>query len=274
MGANRWLGGVGGILAAVLLLAPGAGSRTAAPRPAAPPGTRSHRQRVRLIWDAATKTEHFIRRGTFDTASPDFGFLVPTPSEPELAEADDALFDTLEEWTKPEERYARRPGGGRRCQDGHRCRQRPAAVTVLGEAGRRAGRRQAEGDRHEGACWSGSRSTATPAGRRLEALARSLCQGRRVITAFKIAKPAGSGATTVSTKPLRMTFQTDGPFYPYREPEDMRTPGAYPDRYLGCSCWRIRKWTPDSEWRSCPSRGPSPGRDGSRRTRRRRCTPA
>jgi hypothetical protein len=47
-----------------------------------------------------------------------------------------------------------------------------------------------------------------------------------VITAFKVDKSKGPIGTNVSTRALRMTFKTDKPFYPYREPEDMRTPGA------------------------------------------------
>ena len=46
-----------------------------------------------IIWDAESKTEHFIRRAAFQSTSTDFGFLVPTPTQPELAEADDSVFD-------------------------------------------------------------------------------------------------------------------------------------------------------------------------------------
>src|ERR1019366_3826961 len=35
-----------------------------------------------IVWDPVKKIEHFIRRATFDTKSPDFGFLVPTPAVP------------------------------------------------------------------------------------------------------------------------------------------------------------------------------------------------
>ena len=39
-----------------------------------------------IVWEGATRTEHFVRRATFATTAADFGFLVPTPSKPELAE--------------------------------------------------------------------------------------------------------------------------------------------------------------------------------------------
>ena len=54
-----------------------------------------------IIWDAANKTQHFIRRASFQSAAPDFGFLVPTPSKPELAEASDAAFAHLARVTAP-----------------------------------------------------------------------------------------------------------------------------------------------------------------------------
>src|SRR5262245_43952479 len=44
-------------------------------------------QTVLIIWDAATKTEHFIRRASFKSQADDFGFLIPTPDRPELSES-------------------------------------------------------------------------------------------------------------------------------------------------------------------------------------------
>ena len=41
-------------------------------------------QTVVILWDAATKTQHFIRQASFKSEADDFGFLVPTPTQPEL----------------------------------------------------------------------------------------------------------------------------------------------------------------------------------------------
>jgi hypothetical protein len=72
-----------------------------------------------IIWDSATKTQHFIRRATFkasgkdDTPVQDFGFLVPTPTQPTVAEADDRIFDQLAKITEPvTETHKRSEGGG------------------------------------------------------------------------------------------------------------------------------------------------------------------
>src|SRR5579863_191440 len=48
-----------------------------------------------VIWDPANKMEHFIRDAKFQSDAPDFGFIAPSPSKPELSEASDAAFETL-----------------------------------------------------------------------------------------------------------------------------------------------------------------------------------
>src|ERR1700736_289419 len=55
-----------------------------------------------IVLDAANKKQHFIRRASFETKVPYFGFLVPTPTKPELAETPDEAFTKVEDWTKPE----------------------------------------------------------------------------------------------------------------------------------------------------------------------------
>ena len=47
--------------------------------------------------------QHFIRRAAFDTKSPDFGFLVPTPKMPEtpFKEVEDHAFEQAQSWMRP-----------------------------------------------------------------------------------------------------------------------------------------------------------------------------
>ena len=58
-------------------------------------------QTVIIIWDAASKTEHFIRQASFKSEADDFGFLVPTPSEPELMESGNEGFPYLAKLNYP-----------------------------------------------------------------------------------------------------------------------------------------------------------------------------
>jgi hypothetical protein len=55
------------------------------------------RESAIIIWDEKAKRQHFIRRARFDTKVPYFGFLVPTPTQPTLKEAPDALFTRMED---------------------------------------------------------------------------------------------------------------------------------------------------------------------------------
>src|SRR5262245_17088053 len=59
-------------------------------------------QTVIILWDAATKTQPFIRQASFKGDADDFGFLVPSPTQPELAEAGDDAFPYLRKLTEPE----------------------------------------------------------------------------------------------------------------------------------------------------------------------------
>ncbi|MBC8143356.1 MAG: hypothetical protein H7Y38_18165, partial [Armatimonadetes bacterium] len=45
-----------------------------------------------IAYDAATKTERFIRKADFDPAAKEFAFLVPTPGKPTLSLSDNELF--------------------------------------------------------------------------------------------------------------------------------------------------------------------------------------
>jgi hypothetical protein len=67
-------------------------------------------QQVLIVWDEARQEEHFIRQATFQPgAEKSFGFLVPTPTKPTVAEADGRVFERLAEATKPVPQTVYRP---------------------------------------------------------------------------------------------------------------------------------------------------------------------
>jgi hypothetical protein len=76
-------------------------------------------QTVVMIWDAEKKVQHFIRQATFRSEDTDVGFLVPTPSVPELEESGNDAFPLLAQFTAPEIKYLAKPpargGGGCGC---------------------------------------------------------------------------------------------------------------------------------------------------------------
>lgn len=114
MNARIWLGLslVPSILALICLATP-----TPACCPAPPSGKPvvNADQTVIILWDPATKTEHFIRQASFKSEADNFGFLVPTPTQPELNESGNTAFPYLQKLTEPETRKMSRPSGGMGC---------------------------------------------------------------------------------------------------------------------------------------------------------------
>ncbi|AKT44037.1 DUF2330 domain-containing protein [Chondromyces crocatus] len=184
-----------------------------------------------IVWDEASKTEHFIRRASFSSDATDFGFLVPTPSVPELAEARNEPFDALEQRVSPGVVYRAKIDGvkaGFLCAlpfymflgRSEKSAVAPAAAPVrVLHAQTLAGYDAVvlEADRSDAlAAWLREHGYATrPA---LEAWLQPYVTARWKITAFKIA-PRKPG-DRVATSAVRMSFTTERPFFPYREPAD------------------------------------------------------
>lgn len=202
--------------------------------PAPPPGVRVHiaEESALIVWDEQHRREHFIRRASFRTTGKDFGFLVPTPDKPELAEVGDEVFHRLEEATRPEIVYDDSLEGveptslclGMFLLRASKSAPEPAIaaapVRVLGEqrvAGYDAAILEAD-DPKALADWLKEHGYASRP--ELTAWLAPYVAQKWKITAFKIA--SREGAPAVSTAAVRMSFATDKPFYPYREPADQR----------------------------------------------------
>jgi hypothetical protein len=176
-----------------------------------------------ILWDAATKTEHFIRRASFQTKAKDFGFLVPTPTKPTLAESSDEAFKTLAKLTEPEVVTKPKPASGPGC--GCAASAPPTAgtaepVRVLDEA--RVGGYDAvvlEADDAKALSdWLTKNGYDFSA--ELTGWADHYIKLKWKITAFKVARDKDKAETPgIATSAVRMTFQTEQPFFPYREPE-------------------------------------------------------
>ncbi len=196
-------------------------------------------QTVVILWDPATKTEHFIRRASFKAEAADFGFLVPTPTQPELEESGDGAFPVLAAVTAP--RVISRAGGSPGCgcsanAPSGAARPLAAGVTVLEDkvvAGFHAVVLQAQssGDLTE---WLKANGYAYSP--EVQAWAKPYIEQGWKFTAMKVAPTSGvNPATQTTTSPagaddgaapravaataLRMSFKTDRPLFPYREPD-------------------------------------------------------
>jgi hypothetical protein len=189
-------------------------------------------QSIIMIWDAATQTQHFIRRASFKSEGEDFGFLVPSPSKPELAESGNEAFPVLQKLTEPEVITQKRPapsGGGCGCGMKSAGPQAGAVadkaeVRVLEEkmvAGFNA--KVLEADTTEVLVqWLKENGYAYSP--EVAAWAKPYVDGKWKITALKVAKKKDEArAKDVTASALRMSFKTDRPLFPYREPDSTQS---------------------------------------------------
>jgi len=176
-----------------------------------------------IVWDAAKKTEHFIRRAQFESTAKDFGFLVPTPGVPALAAADNSAFARLRDATKEEIRHETELDPEFSCLSALMLRSGTKAgappevrvVSIQNVSGYEAAILQAD-DAEKLRGWLGAHGyDARP---ELTAWMAPYVANKWTITAFKVVGTA--------TSSVRMTFTTDAPVFPYREPADQRTKSA------------------------------------------------
>ena len=206
----RWIAALGLV---VLFTSPAEPCATAPPR-----GEEAQiaDEEAVIIWDADRHVEHFIRKASFHATAASFGFLVPTPTTPELGEVSDGAFGQLLWAVAPKQRIESRgfePGcllmmGDQRAGS-------ESAVHVIQTAhvaGFDATTLEAS-DPAALAGWLGHHGfDTTPA--LTDWLDRYVATHWKV-TAFVV---AGEPNSEIATRSVRMTFSTDRPFYPYREP--------------------------------------------------------
>ena len=197
-------------------------------------------QKILVIWDPDTKTEHFIRAAGFrgsprrdegqanDAAG--FGFLVPSPAQPEVAAADAEVFTALDDAIRPKvvvvdrwradpmplllkpfllaEKVASRaaptdaaPMSEVRVLERKQVGQYDVAVL------------QADDARALTEWLAGNGFDSRPA---LEEWARPYVEKGWIITAFRYAENTGR----VETGAVRMSFKTEVPMFAYRVPTD------------------------------------------------------
>jgi hypothetical protein len=171
---------------------------------------RLSQEKVIIVWNAKSKMQHFVRQARFDTNEEDFGFIVPTPTIPDLGVADERAFEQLEMI------FARL------------AQTRAAAATDsvgAGFGGVEVVKREIVGDYEatvvrasDGAALSSWLAEHGFASR--PAMTEWLDHYSKqdwVFTAFRFLRDEPTGALTQA---IRLSFQTDKPHYPYKMPRD------------------------------------------------------
>jgi hypothetical protein len=197
-----------------------------------------------VVWDDLKDEEHFIRQATFVGTAHDFGFLVPTPTRPHVEAADPSIFHELARVTEPRTEYRTETGLSFSCSSSQTVNADKAAagserngVVVLEQ--KRVGNLDAailafradktgkiEDTADELLDWLTSRGYAVRPD--LTEWLATYIDRKWIITAFKIAgqpgaeSPAPGASIAVKSSTVRLSFKTDRPFFPYREPAAQR----------------------------------------------------
>ena len=211
------------------------------------PRTKMYTETALIVYDSAAGIEHFIRTADFQSSSSDFGFLVPTPGKPELAESSAEVFAALADITKPRteirfhsiERWMPKDiirkwfqKQNAKLADKETDEEPPGRVRVVEQkrvGGYDAAVLQASDPKLLRDWLTANGYAARPS---LEEWFKPYTAGGWYISAFKIATDAATaGTASVSNAAVRISFPTDRPFYPYREPAEMQS--QYGGRELG-----------------------------------------
>lgn len=184
-------------------------------------------ENVVILWDHIKKRQHFVRDTVFSTNASEIAYIIPLPSQPELAEADPDLFSAVDlAWKSAQRKWEARSAAA-----GESVASSPPGVEILEEktvAGYDATVLKAK-DPASLRAWLAKNEFPLPAA--LTQWAEPYTKGDFVFVALKLAK--GSVATRTAedvmggrgnrgpafrTGALRMSFDTNQPYYPYREP--------------------------------------------------------
>ena len=187
-------------------------------------------QTVVILWDPETKTEHFIRQASFKSDAADFAFLIPTPNEPELAESGNEAFPFLAKVTAPKIQKVPRPSAGVSCGCGTAGPRKAAVksdVTVLSEKKVAGFNAQVLEATSAAALVAWLKEHGYEFSPEVEAWVHPYIEQGWKITALKVAKEEGQQQEKqLGAAALRLSFKTDRPLFPYREPDPEKAAAA------------------------------------------------
>lgn len=183
-------------------------------------------QTVILIWDPVEKMQHFIRRASFESDGDDFGFLIPSPTQPELAESGDDAFAIFARATEPLiiTRTAAEEPSSSGCGCGLKAEAKSVTATAVADTVTILDQKTVAGF-HATVLEATSTTVLVDWLKQnnyafspeVEAWARPYVDQGWKITALRVAKDT-KDAQRVAAGSLRLSFKTDKPLFPYREP--------------------------------------------------------
>ena len=176
-------------------------------------------QSVIIIWDHTSKQQHFIRKAGFKTTATDVGFLVPTPSKPDLQEAGSEAFPYLAQITAP---MVSRRSFSIGCSAAIPVSKSANWVHVVEEetvAGFHAVVLASDSGTALSAWLQARGYHLSP---EVTTWAEPYLDQRWYITAMKVAADKNTPDKPILADALRISFKTNRPLFPYREPDSLK----------------------------------------------------
>ncbi|MBX3117717.1 MAG: DUF2330 domain-containing protein [Fimbriimonadaceae bacterium] len=167
-----------------------------------------------IVWNEAQKTEHFIRQASFEGEAKDFGFIVPTPTQPEIAAVEETVFEVLS-------RFKPRDKGNIGCSApdsvAGAASDTKSDVEVLDvvQVGDHKATVLKATDGQAMMNWLKQNGYKTR-----PAMTEWLDYYTKKAWIFTALKYTGAKANVTPTKAIRLSFKTDEPHYPYKMPTD------------------------------------------------------
>lgn len=178
------------------------------------------REKVLLIHDRARGRQHFVREVAFRRAAEPFGFVVPTPSRPDVASIKKQPFTALREQFP----FARYKGGGGigRGSGGGPPGSAPAGVEVLEvkKVGSFTAFILSATDESALATWLADNDLAST--KEADAWLAHYVKMKFFYVAMRYDPPkneASEATPAVEAETMRISFDTPIPYYPYLEPD-------------------------------------------------------
>lgn len=175
-------------------------------------------ERVLIVFDPAKKEEHFMREVVFRGSKEKFGFVVPTPTRPTVAEVKKPPFDELERRYPfaREVELEKARGGSKGAPGGGAPQVIVLEVKYLGSFA--AFVLQATDDKALAKWLADNEFTSTPESDRW--LAEYVKRGFYYVAfRYEPTLDTKAGDDSLRAQSVRVTFPTPVAFYPYREPD-------------------------------------------------------
>ncbi|HMR78092.1 MAG TPA: DUF2330 domain-containing protein [Polyangiaceae bacterium] len=179
-------------------------------------------EQVLIVYDQKQQLQHFVREVSFDAGNGEFGFIVPTPKQPEVAAAKSPFAELRKAYPfEPPHQFEGGPPGSRGMKGASGGGAAPVQVLSVQRVGKFTAFVLAATDAGALGKWlTDNKFQAPPKAKGW--LDHYVALGFYYV-AFRYDPPKDKKATGLTSETVRISFKTPYPYYPYQEPGSARS---------------------------------------------------